>query len=232
MSSYDAAKKTLPPGTRYSPSNPPPNPPGGQWYDQDGWYSFIGPFIEEVGWKNSIQTDKPFSGTTDNVAARQYKIPMYECPSDRMVQNEWNPANGYVWARWRFNYAVNFGNTNYGQIFQGTLGAGYPAAQFKGHTFMMVKSRPIKNVLDGTSHTLMMAEIRTIKWEGLTWGGPISDAETALGGQTFETTLLPNDSHGDYAEPHRIQGFLRRWADAIGRYRDGRSSSLRMLFWS
>jgi hypothetical protein len=45
----------------------------------------------------------------------------------------------------------------------------------------------------------MMSETRTIKWYGSTWGGPISDTEIARGGQTFEGTLLPNDSRGDYA---------------------------------
>ena len=69
-------------------------------------------------------------------------------------------------ARWRFNYAVNFGNTNYGQQFQGTIGAGYPSAQFKGAPFMMVKSRPLKQIPRWHSHTLLMAEIRTIKWFG------------------------------------------------------------------
>jgi hypothetical protein len=85
---------------------------GGNWYDNHGWYSFIGPYIDEVGWAKSIRTDVSFSSPT-NEQARRLKIPLFECPSDGgMVKNEWPSSS---WARWRGNYAVNFGNTYYGQ---------------------------------------------------------------------------------------------------------------------
>ena len=61
------------------------------------------------------------------------------------------------------------------------------------------KSRALKFITDGTSHTLMMSEMRTIKDFGNSWGGPISEIEEATGGQTFEGTLGPNDVKGDNA---------------------------------
>ena len=57
----------------------------------------------------------------------------------------------------------------------------------------------MKDITDGTSRTLMMAEVRTIKWYGGSWGGTVSEIETALGGQTFETALGPNSGSGDLA---------------------------------
>jgi Protein of unknown function (DUF1559) len=114
-----------------------------------------------------------------------------------MVHNEWPSSN---WARWRANYAINFGNTNYGQSNIGDVVQ--PAngiAKFGGAPFMPRKSRAIKTITDGTSHTLMMAEVRSIKEFGTTWGGTISEIETALGGQTFEAMLLPNSEKGDFA---------------------------------
>ena len=79
----------------------------------------------------------------------------------------------------RTNYAVNFGNTNYGQSSGETGGIGIVDPEgkvgsfikFGGAHFMPRKSRPIKKIIDGTSHTLMMSEVRTIKWYGSTWGG-------------------------------------------------------------
>ena len=59
MTACDNATKRLPPGTKYSPTHPGTL----TWYDDHGWYSYIGPYIEEVGWKNSIDTSVSFSGS-------------------------------------------------------------------------------------------------------------------------------------------------------------------------
>jgi prepilin-type processing-associated H-X9-DG protein len=107
------------------------------------------------------------------------------------------------------------GNTNYGQNQQSQIDAAHPGGiqLFKGAPFgpstrpgqksqtpatKLPGSRALAKISDGTSHTLLMAEIRTIKRDTAAgWAGPISEIETALGGQTFEGTLLPNDAHGD-----------------------------------
>jgi prepilin-type processing-associated H-X9-DG protein len=112
---------------------------------------------------------------------------------------------------------VNCGNLNYGQgkdfgnaivapssinqlLATATIQEKVPAVtQFKGAPYSIKQSRSLKKITDGTSHTMMMAEIRTIKWGPTHWGGPISELETALGGQTFETFLPPNSNWGDYS---------------------------------
>jgi prepilin-type N-terminal cleavage/methylation domain-containing protein len=189
MHNYALVNKRLPPGTKlWQGDTLEPGAPG-TYYDDHGWYGYLGPFIEEVGWSKAIDTTLSFSDAKNDFG-RRYQIKLYECPSDGMVHNEWPSGN---WARWRGNYAVNFGNTNYGQTI-GLLGL-----RFLGAPFMPRKSRALNKIIDGTSHTLMMGETRSIKDFGDTWGGPISEIEEATGGQTFEGTLSPNDSKGDNA---------------------------------
>ncbi len=213
MINYDGTRKSLPPAAVWGPGdkNRDPTAPGpvpgftfpnawpGDWYDQHGWYTAIGPYVGEIGWTNSIDMTVSFSDSK-NDASRKFKPAIFECPSDGMVQNEWNKTN---WCRWRANYSVNMGNTTYGQAFQGSitspsLPAALGAAKFLGAPFGLRKSRSLKKIPDGNSNTLMMSECRTIKDAGGNWGGPISDSETALGGQTFETFFPPNATIGDY----------------------------------
>lgn len=200
MTTYDNARKTLPPGTKGANVNDPAT------YNSHCWYSYIGAYIEEIGLANGIDITISFSSTTPSqIAARQYRVPMMGCPSDEMMQNEWASPS---WSRWRGNYVVNFGNTTYGQqnannnIPATPVGSfAEPAltapGQFKGAPFGIAKSRAIKKITDGTSKTLMMSECRTIKASPASWGGPISDFELSLGGQTFEGFLPPNAANGD-----------------------------------
>ncbi|HZZ26913.1 MAG TPA: DUF1559 domain-containing protein [Pirellulales bacterium] len=230
MMNYDTAKKKLPPGTKYWWGDEPPgqpagtDPEGGSWWDDHGWYIWVCPYLEEKAMVGNVHTDKSFSDPL-NYTARTVKVPIFECPSDGMYPDEFNSGpNPQMWARWRGNYAINFGNTNYGQTTQtaidtqhGTNTAtgtspGNSLTAFKGAPFgpsslsgkknginqNLPGSRSLGKIPDGTSHTLLMAEVRTIKRDS-NWGGPISEIETALGGQTFEGYLLPNDTKGDYA---------------------------------
>jgi prepilin-type N-terminal cleavage/methylation domain-containing protein len=246
MTNYDNAKKKLPPGTKYwwgdepvgTPAGSDPEEtnisPPGVWYDDHGWYFFVCPFLEEKALVSLVHTDRSFSDTS-NYNARVIKVPIFECPSDGMFPDEFVPGNPLInvgpnsqmWARWRGNYAVNFGNTNYGQINQTAIDSQHGVAangsspgtnpiQWKGAPFgpsiiagkftdvtenpskaSRPGSRPLNKISDGTSKTLLMAEVRTIKRD-TGWGGPISEIETSLGGQTFEGYLLPNDAKGDY----------------------------------
>jgi prepilin-type N-terminal cleavage/methylation domain-containing protein len=210
MQLHDSAKGVLPAGTKYGPGDkaagklPPSNAPGYDWYDEHGWYSALTPYIEEIGFQRAIRYDLSFTDSANDLA-RRIKVKMFECPSDGMVQNEWGSNN---YARWRGNYAVNFGNTYYGQNLapsgnnqgqQFALPGNHPAQlKFFGAPFGIRKSRPLKNIPDGTSNTLMVAEIIAIKDFGGTWGGPLSDFTSALGGNSFEGTLEPNSDLGDY----------------------------------
>lgn len=196
MHNHDSARKILPAGTKFGPGDTlPPGDSGRGWYDEHGWYSALTPFMEEVGLERAINYDLSFTDTSQ-VHARKFKVNMFECPSDRMVQNEWG-SNAY--ARWRGNYAANFGNSFYGGLLSTTKGsqssidAAHPGQpKFLGAPFSIRKSRPLKNIPDGTSNTLMVAEILALKETGAAWGGPLSDFTSGLGGNSFEGTLEPN----------------------------------------
>lgn len=180
MHNYHDAMGSLPHGAKRKPNGAGP----GAWYDDHGWYSVIGPYIEQGGWHQMIDYKKSFSDAA-NLVARQTLIPLFGCPSDGLKKNEWTSP---TWARVRGNYAVNFGNTNYGQ----TTKSGVP---FLGAPFTFEISSRLTDIADGTNNTLMMAEIITTKTIG--WGGPLSDFATSLGGQTFNGWLTPNSSTWD-----------------------------------
>ena len=88
----------------------------GDWYDDHGWYSQIGEFIEEKGMTKWINTAVSLSDPA-NKMVRKYMNGLFACPSDKGLQrNEWDSD---YWARIRGNYVVNAGNTNYGQTIFG-----------------------------------------------------------------------------------------------------------------
>jgi prepilin-type N-terminal cleavage/methylation domain-containing protein len=163
----------------------------GAWYDDHGWYSQLGPYIEQTAWNRSIDFTKSFSNAANDKPRRQM-IPLFACPSDRGLQrNEWDSN---VWARVRGNYVVNFGNTNYGQTDRGTV-------KFRGAPFTYRQMTYPRSIRDGLSFTLMMAEILVLpelpSQAGGQWGGPPSDLSTSLGGQTFNGWMPPNTRVGD-----------------------------------
>lgn len=161
----------------------------GTWYDDHGWYSQMGAFIEEQAWYDLIDFEVSFSHEINDPARRTF-VPLFACPSDIGLQrNEWDSP---TWARIRGNYVVNFGNTNYGQIDIGDV-------PFGGAPFTYRDKTGLKKIVDGTSNTLLMSEIKVLPElpTQSEWGGPYSDFSTALGGQVFTAWLPPNSQVGD-----------------------------------
>jgi prepilin-type N-terminal cleavage/methylation domain-containing protein len=209
MMNYETAKKGLPPlalnwsdqeyDARYNPNGP------GAWYDDHGWYVPLLPYIEQDVVRNTGNPKLPLSHG-DNRPARTAFIPVHACPSDIGIQrNEWGSP---TWARVRTNYVANAGNTTYGQytIYQ-TACDGVTTTPTSvrcdagGGPLVPGEASPLENILDGTSNTLLMSEIKVLpefdpgNWPGGpvgTWGGPFSDTTTALGGQTFTGWRTPN----------------------------------------
>lgn len=169
----------------------------GSWFDDHGWFSQMGPYIDQMAWHNTIDFQKSFSDAV-NYQPRQAKISLYGCPDDGLKQNEWGSA---TWTRVRGNYVVNAGNTIYGQ-------ADYNGVKFLGAPFGPRRSKGPAGVRDGMSNTLMVAEVITIT-TSVGWGGPISDIMTALGGNTFNSWLPPNSS---------VPDFSPRWCPQPGDY--------------
>jgi hypothetical protein len=95
---------------------------------------------------------------------------------------------------------INCGNTNYGQIsvdgpIGGITGLPTPTRNFGGPV-RPYDHTPLGNITDGTANTLLFSEIYVLP-ETAGWGGPYSDAQTALGGQTFSGFHTPNSAVGD-----------------------------------
>jgi prepilin-type N-terminal cleavage/methylation domain-containing protein/prepilin-type processing-associated H-X9-DG protein len=162
-------------------------PPGpGTWYDDHGWYAMILPFVEQQVIYNSINFNTKFSGS-NNSTSRRTHVNVFGCPSSGGIQeDEFGTGD---WDRCRGNYAVNFGNTNYGQSTKNGV-------QFLGAPFTYKKATPIANITDGTSQTLMWGEI-IAPTDSSGWDGPIAEMQTATGGQTFQAWLTPNSKTFD-----------------------------------
>jgi prepilin-type N-terminal cleavage/methylation domain-containing protein len=182
--------------------NCPNGATGGQWFDDHGWYVPIMPFMEQGVVANTGDPRASLSAAI-NRPARTAFIPIHACPSDIGIQrNEWG-SNG--WARVRTNYVANAGNTTYGQVDIGDVCPGAPAGapalcRFGGAPLMPFENSPLSRISDGTANTLLMSEIKVlpefdpgaIGGPVGTWGGPLSDTTTALGGQSFCGWATPN----------------------------------------
>jgi prepilin-type N-terminal cleavage/methylation domain-containing protein/prepilin-type processing-associated H-X9-DG protein len=166
----------------------------GSWYDGHGWYSLIGPYIEQQAWADLISYKHTFSGdATNNVEARRAKLELHGCPSDTvgMSRNEWAKPE---WCRWHTNYVVNAGNSVYGQ---GTFGSGADQAIFLGAPFKPRKVTKLAAITDGTSNTLLMSEVKVVPGPPTDWNSLISDTHAATGGNTFTGFRTPNSNLPD-----------------------------------
>ncbi len=187
MLNYESGKGGFPPmalvwtgreyNARYTPRGP------GSWYDDHGWYTFVAPFIEQGNYNAILDLDRSLSDAA-NEAARKVLMNVYACPSDIGLQrNQWASP---TWARVRGNYMVNAGNTCYGQYGIGDI-------EFLGAPFKPRVDTRLGEITDGTSHVLLMSEIKVLaETDDLSWNGPMSDFQTALGGQTFTGWNPPN----------------------------------------
>jgi len=196
MFNYESTRKGLPPMAKYWCNRDLATCPDGfaggpgGWYDDHGWYIPLMPYIEEAGLVGRVDPTVSFSAAV-NEAARKTFVSLHACPSDiGMQRNEWGIA---TWARVRTNYVVNAGNTVYGQHSVGNCPLlPYPGCVlFGGAPFIPKKPNKLSKITDGTANTLMMSEVLVLP-ETAGWGGPYSDAQTALGGQVFTGFHTPN----------------------------------------
>ncbi len=185
MHNYHVAKGALPFGSKYAAGVSP---------SDFGWYSQMGPYIEQQAWFDSINYNVCFSDPV-NFEPRKFKIALMGCPSCGLTVQH---PNDTTWHRVKGNYAVNFGNTTYGQTTKGGIA-------FEGAPFTCGRSYSFEHIKDGLSNTLLMAEIiSTIDGpnsgnSGSDWWGPLSETSTSEGGQAFEAWLTPNSPAFDEA---------------------------------
>ena len=196
MHAHHDAKKRLPVGSRQagalSPvggnSMTPTWPAGGNWVDNQSWYQPLLPFIEEEAVykliNQSLNWIDSSSGANANESARRARVDIMGCPSDGLVQASWTTPQH---AHWRGNYAVNFGNTDYGQQTKSGV-------TFKGAPFGQGTAAAFKDVTDGLSKTLLVSEMIAPAGSAIA-----SEFTRSFGGQQFTSWLTPNSSACDEA---------------------------------
>jgi hypothetical protein len=139
------------------------------------------------------------SWNVSHVTGKQ--ITLCTCPSDTVVV-----TGGQTWAGTSYhNYAVNFGSTAVADSLSNgamRIQAVYNGIDDRGAPFRCGNPQRLSSISDGTSNTLMMAEVvqgQRIDLRGFTWWGDAAG---------FETSLRPNDSnpdvvtHPDYCDPN------------------------------
>ena len=182
MHMYHDSRETLPYGALQGPGDvdakrTPFDP--GRWFDDFTWSFQLGGQIEQGAWFDEIDFNFSVSNVA-NEAVRRKKIPLYGCPSDGLVENEWWSS---LWCRVRANYVVNWGNTGYAQ-------KDHSGVRFGGAPFTFRKTKSLKDIKDGTSSTLLLSETLTPKGEG--WEGPLGETCLSTGGQSFDAWVTPN----------------------------------------
>jgi prepilin-type N-terminal cleavage/methylation domain-containing protein/prepilin-type processing-associated H-X9-DG protein len=168
MHNYHAARRTFPPGWIIWTLNQDPScgPKPSPWYFGFGWGAFILPHIEQGGVYDQIDFNIRNSIYSPvNWASGATRIETYLCPSDpqdgELVFNTNGMTNGpSKWEDWRQTNIAGVSDSN-----DWTCDIAWPK-QFPLNDGVMggVYGCPIKDITDGTSNTLMLAEI--------TGGGP------------------------------------------------------------
>lgn len=132
------------------------------------WVVSIWPFIDQLALYNSWNFDDNYFGTTPvasggqpNDSLIQVKVPAYYCPSDAPGSRYGYPGSPMTnWGNLgaRGNYVVNVGQTR-AYVSSGPIGPfGYKNRASFGATVPFRTT--VARILDGTSSTLLMSELR------------------------------------------------------------------------
>ncbi len=166
-------------------------PPGAISNPRHTWVVHLWPYVEQnnllaaYGNVNTQQFYLPpatVTSTTNGVIST--KVPLYYCPSDR-GNALWQ---GDIYWRARGNYVVNWGV----RTTTGTQGGQAPFGFLNGNSSMPQMSR-LTDIKDGTSSTLMMAEIIVAKNDGdFNTHGDIFNDDVTAAGAMFMTDFTPN----------------------------------------
>lgn len=186
MHNYEAAIGSLVPGCLLEAGDPSRSV--GNWFDDTTWIYMMGPYIEQQSWFEMFDFNKS-AADSDNYNARRQLIQTFSCPSDGAVQNQGDHLN---WSRYRYNYAVNWGNTS--TVQQPTRGT----ETFGGAPFTFKQPKKFSEFTDGLANTLIVSEVITAKYSG--WDGSIGDCTICRGGQGFETWTGPNSALPDQVD--------------------------------
>jgi prepilin-type N-terminal cleavage/methylation domain-containing protein/prepilin-type processing-associated H-X9-DG protein len=187
LHAYHNAFQQFPSGYRSTVgSNGPADDKGPGW----GWAAYILPFIEENGLFSQIHLDRDIRDTT-NAAARVMSVRTYLCPSDiakatftvdslgDSSPNYSQPATdsaGNPMQVAHANYIGIFGNPEITPDPGYLLPDSYRGLAHRG-IFWRNSTTQIRDVTDGTSHTLCVGErcsaLAYVTWTGSVTGGQV-----------------------------------------------------------
>jgi prepilin-type N-terminal cleavage/methylation domain-containing protein len=126
------------------------------------WLRYIMPYIDQANLYNSWNEDKYYQDNTTqtngmtNVQIMRTTIPGLLCPSDPPFR-AWGPLGGIL----NYNYAVNLGNLFWGTgNYSGTPAVTFSGGSFYGSTSDTGTAYALRDILDGTSNTLMISELK------------------------------------------------------------------------
>ena len=163
------------------------------------WAWLILPYIEQGTLANAINYSLPFNNHVHDTAVRI--IPAtFLCPSD--------PNMGFVdvgsYPVRKVNYMVNWGNTHYYQAYQNNPFTPGPLVQgetvpFLGAPFSIDDAFGVQSIIDGTSNTLLMSEVKVGLPNGNSQDHRGDVFNDDFNGPMFNGYTPPNSTFPDYA---------------------------------
>ncbi len=128
------------------------------------WAFSILPYLEQGAAFQAINFMVSFY-MPQNTTVLNAKVAGFHCPTDPNTDSYETP--GTTTQRYEGNYLVNWGNTHYGQDLSPARGGPYTnpyvgplgTVAFGGAPFTLNISKSIASIIDGTSNTMLMAEV-------------------------------------------------------------------------
>jgi prepilin-type N-terminal cleavage/methylation domain-containing protein/prepilin-type processing-associated H-X9-DG protein len=162
------------------------------------WQMAILPYVEQDNlWKAYVN----FGGTVPNgptyeqqanLLVTSQRLSVFTCPSDIPSAPKSGTYNGQTYHITQHNYLVNVGNIDYAQGHDGALPDQPAGLKFGGAPFARDSQSRLTDITDGTSNTLMVAEVKQGQgqdFRGLTWWAE---------GSGFTVYRTPNSPLWDY----------------------------------
>jgi prepilin-type N-terminal cleavage/methylation domain-containing protein/prepilin-type processing-associated H-X9-DG protein len=167
------------------------------------WAFSILPYLEQTSIANAVNFDIAYSdGSNANQTALTIELSVYLCPTD--------PNAGVVNAgSFKFhlgNYVVNWGNATYDQAANGPAPGG--PVTFLEAPFALDKSYSVQQIVDGTSNTLLMAEVIACVPKGTSQDlrGLVYNDDTC--GAMFMAYTTPNSTIPDQIKTYCVYPYL------------------------
>jgi prepilin-type N-terminal cleavage/methylation domain-containing protein/prepilin-type processing-associated H-X9-DG protein len=162
------------------------------------WQMAILPFVEQDNlWKmyvnyGGVKPSVPTYEQNQNLLVTSQRLSIFTCPSDIPNAAKSGKYLGQTYFVTQHNYLLNVGNIDYAQGGDGVLPDQPAGLKFLGAPFARNAQFSLTEISDGTSNTLMAAEVNQGQgqdFRGLTWWAE---------GSGFTTYRTPNSPGYDY----------------------------------